>query len=252
MRCARRSSKGRLAPGARLIERELIQMTGVSRTVIREALRQLELEGVVATIPNKGPVVRQLTLDEAKDLYLIRGVLEGLAAKMFVGKASEADLAELKVALDDTVAAYRDGDPDIVLNAKNRFYETLTRGAGSEILSQMLATLHARIRRWRALGLGHPKRSSTRSRESVKGLRDMFDAVQAARRRRGGGYCPPRGGECGRGDHAHPRQSRGPRGELAPSVAKARQRARPTPHGAWEAGELTHRVTESLGRDLLA
>jgi DNA-binding GntR family transcriptional regulator len=170
--------EGRLAPGTRLIERELIQMTGVSRTVIREALRQLESEGVVATIPNKGPVVRQLTLDEAKDLYLIRAVLEGLAAKMFVGNASAADLAELKGALDDTFAAYRDGDPDVVLNAKNRFYETLTRGAGSEILSQMLATLHARIRRWRALGLGHPKRSPTRSRESIKGLRDLLDAIK--------------------------------------------------------------------------
>lgn len=170
--------EGRLAPGARLIERELIQMTGVSRTVIREALRQLESEGVVATIPNKGPVVRQLTLDEAKDLYLIRAVLEGLAAKMFVGKASDAELAELKLALDDTVAAYREGDPELVLNAKNRFYEILTRGAGSDILSQMLSTLHARIRRWRALGLGHPKRSPTRSRESVKGLRDLFDAIK--------------------------------------------------------------------------
>jgi DNA-binding GntR family transcriptional regulator len=169
---------GRLAPGARLIERELIEMTGVSRTVIREALRQLESEGVVATIPNKGPIVRQLTLDEAKELYLIRGVLEGLAAKQFVANATAADLAALKSALDDTFDAYRDGDPEIVLDAKNRFYETLTRGAGSEILSSMLATLHARIRRWRALGLGHPKRSSKRSQESVKGLRNLYDAIK--------------------------------------------------------------------------
>jgi DNA-binding GntR family transcriptional regulator len=170
--------EGRLAPGQRLIERELIEMTGVSRTVIREALRQLESEGVVATIPNKGPIVRELTLAEATDLYLIRAVLEGLAAKMFVSNASAADVADLKSALDDTFAAYRDGDPDLVLNAKNLFYEILTRGAGSEILSSMLATLHARIRRWRALGLGHPKRSRTRSRESVAGLRDLFNAIK--------------------------------------------------------------------------
>jgi DNA-binding GntR family transcriptional regulator len=170
--------EGRLAPGARLIERELIEMTGVSRTVIREALRQLESEGVVATIPNKGPVVRRLTADEAKDLYLIRAVLEGLAAKMFVSNASAADVAELRRALDDTFAAYREGEPERILTAKNRFYEILTRGAGSEILSQMLSTLHARIRRWRALGLGHPMRSPTRSRESVKGLRDLLDAIR--------------------------------------------------------------------------
>ena len=66
---------GRLAPGSRLIERELIAMMGVSRTVIREALRQMESEGLVANIPNKGPVVRELTLAEAKDLYSIRAVL---------------------------------------------------------------------------------------------------------------------------------------------------------------------------------
>jgi len=170
--------EGRLAPGARLIERELIEMTGVSRTVIREALRQLESEGVVATIPNKGPIVRQLTLAEATDLYAIRAVLEGLAAKMFVGEATADDIADLKNALDDTFEAYRIGDPEQVLNAKNRFYEILTRGAGSEILSQMLATLHARIRRWRALGLGHQRRSPTRSRESIKGLRNLFEAVK--------------------------------------------------------------------------
>jgi DNA-binding GntR family transcriptional regulator len=58
---------GRLAPGSRLVERELIEMMAVSRTVIREALRQLETEGLVATIANKGPVVRELSAGEAKD-----------------------------------------------------------------------------------------------------------------------------------------------------------------------------------------
>src|SRR5689334_22743137 len=73
---------GRLAPGARLTERELTEMMGVSRTVIREALRQLESEGLVAIIPHKGPVVRALSLDEARDLYSIRAVLEGFAARL--------------------------------------------------------------------------------------------------------------------------------------------------------------------------
>jgi DNA-binding GntR family transcriptional regulator len=170
--------EGRLVPGARLTERELIEMTGVSRTVIREALRQLESEGVIETIPNKGPIVRKLTRDEAKDLYLIRSVLEGLAARMFVANATREDIAALKRALDETAVAYRDGDPEIVLNAKNRFYDILFRGAGSETLSSMIATLHARIWRWRALGLGHPRRSRGRSKEAVKGLRDLLKAIE--------------------------------------------------------------------------
>jgi DNA-binding GntR family transcriptional regulator len=65
-----------------------------------------------------------------------------------------------------------------VLNAKNRFYDILFRGAGSETLSSMIATLHARIWRWRALGLGHPRRSRSRSKEAVKGLRDLLKAIE--------------------------------------------------------------------------
>src|SRR5688572_2426760 len=84
---------GRLAPGERLTERRLTEMTGVSRTLIREALRQLESQGLVSLIPNKGPVVRELTAAEGRDLYAIRGVLEGLAARFFVQNA-DADATE--------------------------------------------------------------------------------------------------------------------------------------------------------------
>jgi GntR family transcriptional regulator, trigonelline degradation regulator len=170
--------EGRLAPGARLIERQLIDMTGVSRTVIREALRQLESESIVETIPNKGPIVRQLTRAEAEDLYSIRSVLEGLAARMFVSHAKPADIVALKDALDRTAAAYRDSSPDVILAVKNEFYSILFAGAGSETLSSMTATLYARIWRWRALGLGHPKRSPGRSKQSVTALRDLYQALK--------------------------------------------------------------------------
>lgn len=169
---------GRLAPGARLTERELTEMMGVSRTVIREALRQLESEGLIANVPNKGPVVRALSLDEAKDLYTIRAVLEGLAARLFVHNAGEAELKRLAQALDVVAGAYERGDAAEVLETKNRFYDVLFEGAGSETLSSMLSTLHARIWRWRALGLSHPRRSDSRSQESVRGLRAMLAAIR--------------------------------------------------------------------------
>lgn len=171
--------EGRLAPGARLIERELIDMTGVSRTVVREALRQLESESIVETIPNKGPIVRQLSRSEAEDLYLIRSVLEGLAARMFVAHAKKQDIVALKDALDRTAEAYRDSTPDVILAVKNEFYNILFSGAGSETLSSMTGTLYARIWRWRALGLGHPKRSSGRSKQSVTALRDLYQALKS-------------------------------------------------------------------------
>jgi GntR family transcriptional regulator, trigonelline degradation regulator len=170
--------EGRLAPGARLIERELTEMMGVSRTVIREALRQLETEGLVAIIPNKGPVVRELTLGEAKDLYHIRAVLEGLAARLFVENADAARVRTLAQALDVVVEAYAGGDAQRILETKNRFYDVLFEGAGSETLSSMLNTLHARIWRWRALGLSHPGRSPERSEESVRNLRAMLATIR--------------------------------------------------------------------------
>ena len=65
-----------------------------------------------------------------------------------------------------------------MLETKNRFYEVLFEGAGSETLSSMLGTLHARIWRWRALGLSHPQRSDSRSQESIAGLRAMLAAIR--------------------------------------------------------------------------
>jgi len=82
-------------------------------------------------------------------------------------------------ALAATLAAYDEGTPERLLEAKTRFYDALFAGAGSETLSHMIATLHARIWRWRALGLGHPQRSAERSGESVEILRALYRAIES-------------------------------------------------------------------------
>lgn len=169
---------GQLEPGARLTERELIAMTSVSRTVIREALRQLETEGLVDIIPNKGPVVRRLTADEARDLYRIRAVLEGLAARLFVENAGADQTKRLRRSLRAVHDAYDDEDAEEVLRTKNGFYEILNAGARSETLGSMLQTLHGRIWRWRAIGLKHPQRSRTRSTQSLSNLEAIVDAIE--------------------------------------------------------------------------
>jgi DNA-binding GntR family transcriptional regulator len=169
---------GSLSPGQRLTERELTETLGVSRTVVREALRQLEAEGLIEVIPNRGPVVRALSAEEAQDIYRIRAVLQGLAARQFVEQASAEQVAGLAAALEAIIAAYDAGNAERTVATKTEFYDRLYAGAASETLSSMLATLHARMWRWRALGLAHPQRSVERSRESVENLRAIVAATE--------------------------------------------------------------------------
>ena len=129
-------------------------------------------------VPNKGPIVRELTAAEANDLYSIRAVLEGLAARLFVQNASDAQIKNLDAALKQTAVAYQGDDPVVILETKNRFYDVLFDGAQSETLSSMIAMLHTRIWRWRALGLSHAHRSEVRSKESLNGLRAMLAAIK--------------------------------------------------------------------------
>jgi len=168
---------GQFRPGQRLTERELTVSMGVSRTLLREAFRQLESEGLITVIPNRGPIVRELSKDEIQDLYAIRAVLEGLAARTFAEKANDKHLQLLGQAAADTLAAYKAGDPAGALEGKNRFYDILIEGAGSQSLSMMLSTLHARIQQWRAIGITHPQRSPGRSQEAADGMQTIWLAI---------------------------------------------------------------------------
>jgi len=170
---------GRLAPGQRLTERELIEMMGVSRTVIREALRQIEAEGLIEIIPNKGPVVRALSTEEARDLYRIRAVLEGLAARLCAENASDVMVAKLETALEDVELAYQGSNGELALDAKTKFYDLLYAASESESLTSMLAMVQARVWRWRAVGLTHPNRAHDRLDESVRNLNLLIAAIKS-------------------------------------------------------------------------
>lgn len=167
----------RYKPGQRLIERELIDSTGVSRTTIREALRELAAEGLVKTIPQKGAVVVAPSAQEAEELYDIRMVLEAHLVKKFVENASDAQIAALRKALAQLEQAVKRGaDVAAVLKSKDKFYELLAKGAGNNSLDGILAQLHGRVSLIRATSLSS---DVDRPRQAAAELRTLVEAIEA-------------------------------------------------------------------------
>jgi len=165
---------GRFAPGSRLIERELCELTGVSRTSIREALRELESEGLVTTVPHRGPVVSVVSIETAEAIYQVRAVLEGLAAKLFVRHATEEHLRDLRRSLAEVKKAQRANSTDGMVAAKAEFYRILLDGAGNEVAANILLTMHMRISLLRATSLGNRERS----KRSVEELSAFVKALE--------------------------------------------------------------------------
>jgi DNA-binding GntR family transcriptional regulator len=167
----------RFAPGQRLIERELIDLTGVSRTTIREVLRELAAEGLVKTIPQKGAIVVSLSPEEAEELYELREVLEGHLAKRFVERATDAQVVALRRAFTqlESVVDRHEGTL-AVLKTKDVLYEVLLTGAGNSALRASLSQLHARVSLLRASSLSS---GPGRPPEAVAELRALVEAVEA-------------------------------------------------------------------------
>lgn len=167
-------TSGRFRPNERLVERELCELLDVSRTLIREALRQLEAEGLIIVAPNRGPFVAPLSLEDAAKIYEIRGVLEGMATKLFAARASDADRDALEAAWESMKVAYHQGGSRAILDAKQGFYDVLLRGAQNEIISEFLRQLHARVTRLRLTTLSIPGRAD----QSLLEIRRIMDAIK--------------------------------------------------------------------------
>lgn len=129
---------GDLAPGARLRETELAARLGISRTPVREAIRQLEADGLVIHAPRQGAVIRALDYAEVMELYEMRAVLEGTAARMAARAASDLELGELE-ALNAELSAAPDAATAYELN--RQFHLTLLDAAKNRFLVKSMNAL---------------------------------------------------------------------------------------------------------------
>jgi DNA-binding GntR family transcriptional regulator len=166
---------GNLKPGQRLVERELCEMMGVSRPSIREALRLLEADGLVNTVPHRGPMVSTISLEEARQLYAARAVLEGFAGRECARLHDPAVVRKIGEALTRLKVALAESDMIAVLEAKTDFYAALIGGCQNAFIERMLKPLHDRITLLRITSMSHPKRVN----KSLREVTAIWRAIQS-------------------------------------------------------------------------
>jgi DNA-binding GntR family transcriptional regulator len=164
---------GRFRPGQRLPERELCELTGASRASVREALRQLEAEGLVVTRPHRGPSVASFTPAEAQELFGVRGVLLGYAARLCAAARPPEALEAVRQATTALETAAGVSDTRAIVAAGNTFHQAIADGSGNVVLQQMLLSVHNRLALLRNLSMSRP----ARVRDGIATYRAIRDAL---------------------------------------------------------------------------
>jgi GntR family transcriptional regulator, trigonelline degradation regulator len=162
-------------PREKLTERKLGTEIGVSRTCIREALRQLEAEGLVERMPGRGLLVAAVSPAEAQQIYEVRLALETTFGRLFVERAGSSDVEALKTACDVIERDMKRRPVTSYVQALDKFYDVLLKGAGNDVARSILRTLRARISYLRALTA--EAAPPDREVETLRMLRDIVDAA---------------------------------------------------------------------------
>ena len=141
--------KGKIEPGERLMEIALAERLGVSRTPIREAIRKLELEGLVVMTPRKGAMVAEITLKDLQDVLEIRMTLEKMAAELACKRSTPQDIENLKKLHEEFVERLSDPDLTRLAEADVRFHDAIYEITQNKRLIQILNNLREQMYRYR-------------------------------------------------------------------------------------------------------
>lgn len=165
---------GTFKPGDRMIERDLCERWNVSRASVREALRQLEAEGLIEIISHRGPLVRSLSYDEMIELRELQLSLERLVARRFALYGSEAAMDLLDARINELEQSFVSRDQHVVKTAKAAYFEAFTAGAQSETLREYVRQVNARLAFLWASSLMVPGRSA----ESITNMRMLLTMIR--------------------------------------------------------------------------
>lgn len=152
-------AEGKYRTGDCLVEMKIAEELGVSRTPVREALKQLELEDLVASHPNRGVVVKGFSNEDYQDVSTIRHLLEGQAAYWAAERISDELLSELKDVVELMEFYTQKNDVEHLVRLDTRFHEIVYEASGSRTIRHILASLHHNIRKARQSSLTLPERA---------------------------------------------------------------------------------------------
>ncbi len=161
---------GRIAPGSWLREAKLANQLGVSRIPVREALTRLEAEGLVKRVPYRGTIVGHLTLDQVKESYMLRSLLEGFATNLATPHLTPDEIAKLRSLVARLRECARSGRPEEADPLHREFHATIYNRCGSEKLIRWINELYNQF----------PKslRRTTRFEEPPEEYRLIVDAIE--------------------------------------------------------------------------
>lgn len=141
--------QGELAPGTKLNERVLCERLGVSRTPLREAIKTLASEGLVALQPNRGATVTLLTLETVREIFQVIGALEALAGDLACRHITDAQLAEIRALHFEMLASHARGDLAQYFRANQAIHAAIVAASGNATLAATYRNLNANVRRAR-------------------------------------------------------------------------------------------------------
>lgn len=149
---------------------------GVSRTPVREALRQLELEGLVKIVPNKGAYVTGITPADVRDIYKIRSMLEGLCARWSTEHITEEQLTELEeiILLSEFHLKKKGECAEQVAVLDGRFHKVLYEASNSRIMEHVLSDFHKYVKIARRMSVG----SKNRAEKSIQEHKEILGAIK--------------------------------------------------------------------------
>lgn len=166
---------GKYKENDELREAAIGEELGVSRTPVREAFRQLELEGLIRIVPNKGAYVTGITSKDVADIYMIRSLLEGLCAKWATERISHEQLEEMEENVYLSEFHAEKGHTQQIAVLDNRFHEILYEACDSKMLEHLLKDFHQYVYRVRKQTLAQDSRGNASNHEH----REIMEAIKA-------------------------------------------------------------------------